>query len=87
LHVVHAPEVANEATRSGDEVAEVAEVATTELTEREMGIVSMFTEKRMNPGAIARELSGGKGGDAFQKASVEVAEAIRKYIETQMRGA
>lgn len=55
------------------------------LTEREMGVVSMFVEKRMNPGAIARELSGGKGGDAFQKASVEVAETIRKYIEVQMQ--
>jgi len=78
-------EAANEAARSGGEVAEAVGVEKERLSEREKQIADMFFAQRMNPGAIAKELSGGKGGDAFQKVSLEVADAIRKYAE--VRGA
>jgi hypothetical protein len=36
----------------------------------------------MNPTAIVRELyPNAKGGDAYQKASAEVSDAIRAYTE------
>lgn len=86
FHLIDSREAAKEVDRSGFSRSEVAEVERWQLSEREMQIAKMFFELRMNPGAIARELSGGKGGDAFQKISLEVADAIRKYVEVQ-RGA
>lgn len=54
-----------------------------QLSEREKQIGELFFgPRRMNPTAIVRELyPNAKGGDAYQKASAEVSDAIRAYTE------
>lgn len=59
------------------------------LSEREKRICEMFFTRRLNINKIASELSGQTGGTKYAQASIEVAEAIRKYAEwqQQQRGA
>jgi hypothetical protein len=58
-----------------------------QLSELEMRVEDLFLEKKMNPAAIVRELWPDiKGGDAYQKKSIEVADAIRAIFEVR-RGA
>jgi hypothetical protein len=54
-----------------------------QLSERERQIGDLFFgPRKMNPTAIVRELyPNAKGGDAYQKASAEVSDAIRAYTE------
>jgi len=57
------------------------------LSELEQQVDALFFEKKMNPAAIVKELWPDiKGGDAYQKKSAEVAEAIRTVVEAK-RGA
>lgn len=93
LYLVDDDEAWNEAGRSGDEVDEADEASDevendpfSGLSDREQEIIEMFVEQQKTPGQIAKVLCGGKGGDAFQKAAVEVSDAIRKYTEI-LRGA
>lgn len=87
---LNASEVAEMLDRSGDEVAEVAEVgneenevADSDFSEREALIIDLFFAQKKMPGQIAKILSGGKGGDAYTKASIEVSDTIRKFFEVQ----
>jgi hypothetical protein len=86
-----ASEVAQMLGRSGAEVDEVDEVAgevdetaDSPFTEREELIIDLFFRQKRTPGHIAKALSGGKGGDAYTKASIEVSDAIRKFVEIQV---
>lgn len=55
------------------------------LTAREKLIGELFFDKRINIAAIVREVYPDvRGGDAYQKASAEVADAIRAYSERQL---
>lgn len=57
------------------------------LSELEERVNQMFFEQGMNPGAIVKALWPEiKGGDAYQKKSAEVADAIRNIVKVQ-RGA
>jgi hypothetical protein len=88
LHIVEgAPkltEAASEVTTKGHEGDEGGK---RDLSELEMRIGRMFFVEGLNPNAIARNLWPDiKGGDAYQKKSAEVNDAIRKYVDAR-RGA
>jgi hypothetical protein len=82
--VIYPVKWASEADRSGIEVGEEAEVADevakVQLTEREQQIIKMFLDEGLNPSQIAKKLSGANGGTEYTKASVEVAETLRKAM-------
>lgn len=79
----------NDAIRAYAEVAQEAKGSSfidTQLSDLEMTIGRLFFVEQLNPNTIARNLWPDiKGGDAYQKKSIEVNEAIRKYVE-QRRG-
>lgn len=58
-----------------------------ELSERERWIGELFFgPRRLNPTAIMKEVfPEAKGGDAYQKAAAEVADAIRAYSEAMQQ--
>jgi hypothetical protein len=85
-----AREVAQMLDRSGDEVGEVDEVAfdenevaVSDFSERESLIIDLFFAQKKTPGQIVKILCGGKGGDAYTKASIEVSDTLRKFFEVQ----
>ncbi len=58
-----------------------------QLSERERRIGELFFHQNMNPNAIIKVIYPDiKGGDAYTKASAEIAEAIRTYFQAQQRG-
>jgi hypothetical protein len=76
-------EAAFEESGSGFEVAEASRSGKVALTEREKMIGDMFFAQEMNPSSIAKKICGATGGTEYQKASVEVADAIRAYVSVQ----
>ncbi|MBO0794716.1 MAG: hypothetical protein J2P36_27710, partial [Ktedonobacteraceae bacterium] len=57
------------------------------LTDREKEIGTLFFHEKLNTNKIVRELYPDKpGGEGYQKASAEVADAIRRYSEAMRRG-
>ena len=83
---LHLVESARNKTTSGTKDSEGAPPLR-QLSELEMRVEELFIGKKMNPAAIVRELWPEiKGGDAYQKKSTEVADAIRTIFEAR-RGA
>lgn len=77
-------EVGNEVARSGQEVAEVAEVAKVVLSEHKLHIATMFFDKGLGINVIMKELYPGvTGGEKYKQANAEITDALRKYVQSQ----
>jgi Helicase HerA, central domain len=83
LHVVEGGRSDSPSGTKGNEGADPFD----DLSEREIRIGDLFFNQGKNPAAIAKIISGVSSGDAYVKASAEVADAIRKYVKAQLRGA